>query len=496
MADEEETTPDTSLAGRGWDILVGGRDNMASTGGDDPLDMETGGPISADDETDAILTATTPEPDVPPDAAFDRGRGAEDFSEAQPEGPVMAPITDAVDMTPDLSPEDLDELGSAPPTPAPDAEPPLPVRSAADELPEPEIIEGGPIEAPTVDMGELTREPEVPADDRIAELFDRLETAPAAAAPPTPRPTTPPADPLTSGGILRPASVADTLESLIGGPVEVRAGSNRMIREDPTEDLPPDTDLERLLLTEDRINALWAEIDELYEVVIDRVRGDYEDTQQSLTDLKKARELLLAGREFYDNAEELVNGVKARLRMREKTRQWARTHGAWIGVYLVISLLILSGASIFIPDVTALLMERGVSEFQTGTILPGLFGGLGGVFGALWVLIKHTAIERDFDPSHTSWFVLNPVLGIALGVITYLVLLGASLVVLALFTRPDQPVGLQDQYLLVIYAVCVVVGFRQNFFWQLLERFTKAILPGRDNETKATPSDPTSGSLG
>ena len=51
-----------SVAGKGWDILVGGKDNSAAAGGSDPFDMNKTAPSATtadlrakDSETDAIL---------------------------------------------------------------------------------------------------------------------------------------------------------------------------------------------------------------------------------------------------------------------------------------------------------------------------------------------------------------------------------------------------------------------------------------------------------
>ena len=120
--------------------------------------------------------------------------------------------------------------------------------------------------------------------------------------------------------------------------------------------------------------------------------------------------------------------------------------------------------------------DAGVELFlairNPATFLPALYGGLGGVVGALWVLIKHMVKVRDFDPIHTPWYVLNPFMGMVLGAITYFLLrattfiLGASP---AQFGDPGEQFGL--------YFLSVVVGFNQNVLWALIDRVIKAIIP-------------------
>ena len=152
------------------------------------------------------------------------------------------------------------------------------------------------------------------------------------------------------------------------------------------------------------------------------MRGYYGTTEQAIADLKKAREYLLAGTQYYDNAERLVVEVRARLRLEEKVRQWSQTRGTWLGFYLVLWLVALSLASLLTGRIDALASQGILPTFLVQTWLPGLFGGLGGVVGALWVLVKHIAVRRDFDPQNTPWYIVNPIMGVAMGVVTYFVL--------------------------------------------------------------------------
>lgn len=428
---EEQPEEVPSLRGMGWDILVGGEEHATLMGGADPFDMRT----PEDAEADAILTggtgrqpASTGDEPSPEEVFWDRGRGAE---AAEP-----SPAEEAGGPPPrDLSPE---ELGRVPAQPQP----------AAGGVPP------APIEVPPLSWEEMLTPPSrttAPSAPAREETIPFGEMAGGAA---------PAVIPGASAYAVERARIYDPFERVVPSPPP------------SAPELEASKDLTEKLITQERLDALWNEINETYNLAISGVRGDFRTTESALADLKKAREMLLAGLENFDNAEELVKRVKARLRLEEKVRQWSRTRGTWLGIYLVLWLLLLSSLSLLTNRIGTI-AQQFVPAWLAAAFLPGLFGGLGGVVGALWVLIKHIARERDFDPLHTPWYVTNPFLGFALGVITYLLLrasgglLGADPQVLE-GTAPG------------LYALCVIVGFNQNVLWALVDRVIKAILPAEE----------------
>lgn len=268
-------------------------------------------------------------------------------------------------------------------------------------------------------------------------------------------------------------------------PFEESSRSNTQVS--GPEELAPDAGLEAILITQERIDALWNEINDTYNAVILDVRGHYTTTEVAITDLKHARELLLAGEEHFDNAEEVVKRVKARLRLEEKVRQWSRTRGTWLAVYLILWLLVLAVAT-FLSSRFVEMTQSIVPQWMAVIVLPVLYGGIGGVVGALWVLIKHIVKVRDFDPIHTPWYVINPFMGMALGGITYFLLRASTLILGA------APVALGDpgeQF--GLYFLSVVVGFNQNVLWELIDRVLGAVLPSE--KTAATTEAATSTEL-
>lgn len=418
--DELETgqpADDTSLAGRGWEILVGGEENAAELGGDDPFDLD---PLDAATEDTLRMGMES--------------QSSEAFLE----------------MTGDLPPRDLspEELGAETAAPAADG-------TAPGSLPEPA--------AP-----EEEAEPQPESEPAAAGPFERTGETPFGAPAAEPEPVMA----VGEAVVVAPQGLLDAQ------PHDPFAEDEPAPPVDEPDELAPDAELGARLITQGRIDALWDEINETYSIVVSDVRGHYRSTDMAIKDLKRARELLVAGTEHFDNAEELVNRVKSRLRLEEKVRQWSRTHGTWIAIYLVTWLLLLFIGSLLVQRIDQVL-SAFVPGWMADTFLPGMYGGLGGVIGALWVLINHIAKKRDFDPIHTPWYVTNPFMGIALGVVTYFVLRATSLT----FNPNVVPVA-DGSNRLGLYLACIVVGFNQNVLWALIDRVIEAIIPSQ--ETMAT----------
>jgi hypothetical protein len=464
-----------SLKGKGWDILVGGKEKSFEMGGEDPFDLKAEASSTevapenpfADDDLDALLDELAADSQTfasearPEDAFWDRGRGAE-----APE-PSAAPGALAELPPRDLSPEELGKL------------PPLPV--AGETAPPVEEIMGPsrdsiPQTGPTISVSKPTI-----SDDELANLLKQPEitsnevavrTVAASPAPSTPAPAA-------------RATLVKALDFEITDPFLPEI----MTPGAAAPDLAPDKDMEKLLITPERINRLWDEINQTYDYVVADVRGHFNTTEQAITDLKKARDLLLAGAQYFDNAEQLVIQVKARLRLEEKVRQWSRSRGTWLAVYLVVwfaVLVVIIGATLGSNAVER--MTGTMPEWIVGAVLPMLFGGLGATIGALWVLNKHIVKKRDFDPIHTPWYVTNPFMGLMLGIVTYLVLRVGSAGLISLSGISEQPDFTAPS--LVLYVICVIVGFQQNVLWTLLDRLVNLLIPQREKEDKAvTDSD-------
>ena len=398
--------------------------------------------------------------------------------------PVAEPPKEAVPM-PDMP-------VSEPTEEAPREAPPRPIAAAADE-------EAGAPSAPGLSEG-VTVTPVAGPSLELEEMEEPFSPGPPAVGEPPlpePEPIPSPVFPDTLGGPLPippeqppwaiPAEAGRTRG--MGGAIADPFASVDLFAppviegKEAEEELLPDERIGTMLITNKRIRELWEVINVTYESVISDVRGHYDTTEKAIDDLKKARELLLSGVENFDNAEELVMGVKARLRREEKVREWSRTTGTWLALYLVVWLLALVPLALLF--LAALRFETYsapwvIPDWLSSVLLPGLFGGVGGVVGALWVLIEHTARKRDFDPIHTSWYLTNPFMGFALGEVTYLVIWGGGFIL----TNVAGVGGELDLFggSIFLYMVCVIVGFNQNVLWELIDRVVHALRPAERKE--------------
>lgn len=551
MVDQPEEN-ETSLEGKGWDILVGGRDNLQALGGDDPFDD---GPTPDDLELQSVMEVgieanpassegTMPRELSPDDLMF--GLPADvvlegddipsrDISPEELEAGVPGIISGTETPTEPVSPEVVDEFNRAI-----DEGETVAMPINVDALPMPSLTPvGEPNEDGVIVLPPLgsTLPPVSPPDDID---MDELLTAPSGSMQDgdvVPLPP-PPLQRQDTGGIIEPAtgeparppigsSTAEVTprsdsqfegESVfIGGDIDgspapstssgrpitrtprsfrpelsTRSRSvydpfedaQRILRQRalPDEDLPTDPMLEDYFITEERVEELWVEINRVADFVVNDVRGNFEVTQNMLTDLKQARELLMAGRQNYDNAELIVNEVKARLRLERKVRSWTQTRATWLGVYLVAWFFLLSASTLFTQQVETLLLEI-VYDWMAATIVPAILGAFGAVLGALWILIKHVAVRRDFDPIHTPWYLTMPLLGGALGVVTYYILTFTGFIATAVQGTPTlnftTPIAL-------LYPVYIIVGFRPDVVWALVERVLKTIMPENSAQTPSS----------
>ncbi|MBN1428623.1 MAG: hypothetical protein JXB07_09560 [Anaerolineae bacterium] len=459
------------LSGKGWAVLVGGEENLAALGGSDPFDLEPAGtePPTTPARSASMSESTSTSSEQPIDPQ-PRDLSPEELG-YQPDSSPQEPVSAGGEMFVDMPTETEDAPTAMLPGISPGVtvipiEPSIIEVPPSESLPPLDEVPSVSPDAPVIGGPVVVPEGQVPEDvlsGPIAPLqAEPVLSTPAASPWPIPQ-GVPIHDPF------------DTQSNAVYGQTDL-GGS----------ELPPDGTLSKMLITAERVNALWDEINETYDLVVNDVRGHFETTQQAIEMLKKARELLLSGHENFDNAEKLVIEVKSRLRLEEKVRQWSATRGVWLATYLVLCLLLLSIGSLTTGYVQTFAMQF-VPDWMADTWAPGLFGGLGGVVGALWVLNKHITKKRDFDPIHTMWYVTNPILGIALGVGTYIIVRGGGWVLTSVAASGDFNMTVPLR--LTLAAICFVVGFNQNVLWALVDRFVTAVIPSSEEKEQAATND-------
>ncbi|TAK14927.1 MAG: hypothetical protein EPO32_00220 [Anaerolineae bacterium] len=232
------------------------------------------------------------------------------------------------------------------------------------------------------------------------------------------------------------------------------------------EPLSPETspEMAALFLTDDRLNGLWGRMDAAQQAV--RVSVPSLDlARKLLSEIETARNLLLQNRDNFEESERKVSGVELEVTIIQRSMTESR---AATGLFLyelawstlLIFILGLGGFGINLP---------WLSDTLAYAISSAAWGGLGGIVAAISALWRHVSLEMDFSKSYWMWYIANPIMGIFLGVVMYLLMV-AGLFSLTLSSPSDQITSP-----LIIYFIAFVVGFRQNVAWDLIKRVTNVM---------------------
>ena len=123
-----------------------------------------------------------------------------------------------------------------------------------------------------------------------------------------------------------------------------------------------------------------------------------------------------------------------------------------------------------IPDLTYLLSSV-------------IWGGFGGVIGALLALVRHISIKQDFDMQHTWWYISSPTIGVGIGAVVYLFMH------VGLYTTIGNKGDIASP--LLIYVLAWLAGYQQNIFTDLVKRMMKTLMGEgtKDDDVKNSGAD-------
>lgn len=369
----------------------------------------------------------------------------------------------------------------APPPPPPAATPPTA------EPPPPPVLEPEPAAGTTPVGGAPQAQPPV----RIgAVIID--STAPGAAQP------TAPAEPAVQvgpAGELIPAGQP-------GAPVAVP------LMPDLREVLPPGPGIQTApqplptaqALAEDqktiiinRLNknletgwqrSLHMRIDDLYKQVATEFSSPPASADRMLTLLNEARQILIESPENYVAVESRMVQVQVMITRTAESRRQSAHYGPRILGYEVGWLVLLLLGLVFAAPLTDFFARAGNITGATGSDLfpfwsTLMWGGIGGIIGALYALWWHVSDQQDFERQYVMWYLVQPIMGVVLGGIVFLLLTGGFLL---LQVKPsDTNTGAR----LIPYLVAVLAGFRQNFVYGQFDRLIALFAPG-DNQSRNT----------
>ena len=188
------------------------------------------------------------------------------------------------------------------------------------------------------------------------------------------------------------------------------------------------------------LRALDKQIDQLYEDVTVLFSGKRREITVAFEILRKARIILLKDPEQYAEAEFYVRQVQARVHqvrqsIEEGSRYWPRLlmyQTAWLVVLSIVALITTVNGANFEQWIAFLLGVPGASESVGWAVLfisTLAWGGIGGATSAMWSLYYHISVQRDYEPIENLWYYTQPLIGMVLGGIVFLIMGAGFLVV-------------------------------------------------------------------
>ncbi|NTU75038.1 MAG: hypothetical protein HGA86_02840 [Anaerolineaceae bacterium] len=235
----------------------------------------------------------------------------------------------------------------------------------------------------------------------------------------------------------------------------------------PADNLPPDATMLALLIKNAALQELWERASKA-QVKINQEVNNIPLAKSLLETIRMARNQILAGKGNYEESDRLLSEVEHRLAFYIRMGRSTRKIAPWLLVYELFWLGLLG---FFVAVVTVGVFNPKELMAAFPTIDPNQFfnslvwGGLGGVVGALYALWKHTAEEQDFDPQYSLWYLTNPILGVALGGFVFMIIQAGF------FSLTNgSSSGQQIESAAIIYVLAWICGFKQNVVYEIVRR--------------------------
>jgi len=258
----------------------------------------------------------------------------------------------------------------------------------------------------------------------------------------------------------------------------------------PARPLTPEEEEEaKMRAARERLDVLGSEIYTLYQKVAEELSSREDLSERALSLLGKARGILLKRPQDFDEAERNVAEVRTLITRVENSRAWSSYYGNRLLVYEAAFFVVLLAALLFDKPL-ATLFSYMVGTSAGGTVFTSMteafppwntliWGGIGGVVGALYSLHWHVAEKQDFDKQHNMWYIVQPFMGLILGGIIYLVIATGFLALSADIASAQA--GRAVQWFPSLIAC--LAGFRQKFAYELLDNIMQ-VIGRRPPETK------------
>ncbi|QLQ06240.1 MAG: hypothetical protein HZY76_09445 [Anaerolineae bacterium] len=155
--------------------------------------------------------------------------------------------------------------------------------------------------------------------------------------------------------------------------------------------------------------------------------------------LQQARKIMVESPENYVAAEYQIQRAEALLVSSANSRAWSAQYGRRIFTYEAVwmfgFLLFYMLMNVLWPMISNWLVQMtGLDPTSTVVVQAVPFistlvwGGIGGAVGALYSLWYHISDQRDFDREFLVWYYTQPLLGMVLGGIVYLLFMTGMMV--------------------------------------------------------------------
>ena len=242
-----------------------------------------------------------------------------------------------------------------------------------------------------------------------------------------------------------------------------------------TDALPPDPDMVKMLITDERVNQLWDRTEAARNALDTKVHA-IDIARSLLNQIKYGQNYLMAGRGYYEEAERHVNEAEFRVLQTDLSRKWSQTVGIPLFIYEIVFAI---GFIILFLGLTSPAFS-GFSEDARGMVAAMICGGLGGVTGAWLALIKHVSQDQDFDKQHTLWYLNSPFMGAGIGAFIYWVMRAGMI---SLTNGQSQLISSP----FVIYILAWLAGYQHNVFTTIVKRILKVFELG-ETTTQTKPA--------
>ncbi len=175
-----------------------------------------------------------------------------------------------------------------------------------------------------------------------------------------------------------------------------------------------------ILISDKAMKALWDRADQAQKDVNKYITTLY-IARPLLDQIQAARNELMAGKLYYEDAERHINEVDYRVQLSRNLDTWGKQYIRWLFIYLAACFAVLIFVLFAFLGNEAFAKTTDIST-SVLVYLGGsmVWGGIGGIIGALLPLIKHFSKEQDFAKRHVWWYLTSPPTGIAMGAIVFL----------------------------------------------------------------------------